>query len=73
VLRYTRLEPPERRAVQAAEDYRIWFLARLKAAANTLGLENDFPEKLVPYWHRLQQREGFKRALRAEQAEAGKN
>jgi glutathione S-transferase len=41
--------------------------------ATTLGLENDFPEKLVPYWHRLQQREGFKRALRAEQAEAGKN
>jgi len=96
VLRYTRLEPPERRAVQAAEDYRIWFLARLKAAATmtgeryvcadrftmadisfsyalllatTLGLENDFPEKLVPYWQRLQQREGFKRALRAEQAE----
>ena len=96
VLRYTRLEPPERRAVQAADDYRIWFLARLKAAATmtgdryvcagrftmadisfsyalllatTLGLANDFPEKLIPYWQRLQQREGFKRALRAEQAE----
>lgn len=96
VLRYTRLEPPERRAVQAADDYRIWFLARLKAAASmtgaryvcagrftmadisfsyslllatTLGLQNDFPEKLVPYWKGLQQRAGFQRAVRAEQAD----
>jgi len=37
VLRYTRLEPPERRAVQAAEDYRIWFLSRLKAASGMAG------------------------------------
>jgi glutathione S-transferase len=37
VLRYTRLEPPERRAVQAAEDYRAWFLARLKAASRMTG------------------------------------
>lgn len=37
VLRYTRLEPPERRAAQAAEDYRIWFLSRLKAAASMTG------------------------------------
>jgi glutathione S-transferase len=37
VLRYTRLEPPERRATQAAEDYRIWFLSRLKAAAGMAG------------------------------------
>jgi len=93
VLRYTRLEPPEKRVAQAAEDYRIWFLSRLKAAASmcgeryvcadrftmadisfsyalllatTLGLQNDFPAKLVPYWEGLQRREGFKRALRAE-------
>ena len=31
VLRYTRLEPKERRLPQAAEDYRKWFLARLRA------------------------------------------
>jgi glutathione S-transferase len=37
VLRYTRLEPPERRAVQAAEDYRVWFIARLRAAARMVG------------------------------------
>ena len=30
VLRYGRFEPPERRLPQAAEDYRKWFLARLK-------------------------------------------
>jgi glutathione S-transferase len=34
--------------------------------ATTLGLQNDFPAKLVPYWEGLQRREGFKRALRAE-------
>ncbi len=31
VLRYSRLEPPDRRLPQAAEDYRKWFLARLRA------------------------------------------
>ena len=31
VLRYSRLEPQERRLPQAAEDYRKWFLARLRA------------------------------------------
>ena len=40
VLRYTRLEPPERRAVQAADDYRIWFLSRLRAASTMVG--DDF-------------------------------
>ena len=30
VLRYTRLEPAERRLPQAAEDYGKWFLARLR-------------------------------------------
>jgi glutathione S-transferase len=37
VLRYTRLEPPERRLAQAADDYRLWFLARLKAASTMMG------------------------------------
>ena len=31
VLRYTQLEPPERRLPQAAEDYRHWFYGRLRA------------------------------------------
>jgi glutathione S-transferase len=31
-LRYTRLEPPERRVAQAAEDYALWFGARLRHA-----------------------------------------
>ncbi len=30
VLRYSQLEPPDRRSVQAVEDYRKWFVARLK-------------------------------------------
>ena len=35
-LRYTRLEPPERRVTQAAEDYALWFGARLRAAETML-------------------------------------
>ena len=31
VLRYSRMEPPERRLPQAAEDYGKWFSARLRA------------------------------------------
>ncbi len=30
VLRYSQLEPPERRLPQAVEDYSKWYLARLK-------------------------------------------
>jgi len=30
VLRYTLLEPPERRVPQVVDDYRAWFLARLR-------------------------------------------
>jgi glutathione S-transferase len=37
VLRYTRLEPPERRATQAADDYRKWFGSRLRAASTMVG------------------------------------
>ncbi len=36
VLRYRRLEPPERRAAQAADDYAKWFLARAKAVGPAL-------------------------------------
>ena len=35
-LRYTRLEPPERRVPQAAEDYAAWFGSRLRAAESLL-------------------------------------
>ena len=36
-LRYTRLEPPERRVPQAAEDYAAWFGARLRHAEPMMG------------------------------------
>ena len=36
VLRYTRLEPPERRVAQAAEDYKRWFLGRTRHAEAAL-------------------------------------
>jgi glutathione S-transferase len=95
VLRYTRLEPPERRATQAADDYRQWFGARLRAAATMTGDEfvcadrftmadisfayamklavnldmtELFPPKLVPYFEAMQARDGYKRAMAAEQA-----
>ena len=35
-LRYTRLEPPERRVTQAAEDYAHWFGVRLREAERLL-------------------------------------
>lgn len=37
VLRYTRLEPPERRLQQAADDYTQWFLSRLRHLTRALG------------------------------------
>lgn len=36
VLRYTRLEPKERRNPQVAEDYARWFMARLRAVDKAL-------------------------------------
>jgi len=36
VLRYSRLEPPERRNPQVAEDYSKWFLGRLRAVEAAL-------------------------------------
>ena len=37
VLRYTRLEPMERRLQQAADDYTQWFLSRLRHLTRALG------------------------------------
>jgi glutathione S-transferase len=37
VLRYTRLEPEERRLQQAADDYTQWFLSRLRHLTRALG------------------------------------
>lgn len=36
VLRYTRLEPPERRNTQVAEDYEKWFFGRLRSVETAL-------------------------------------
>jgi glutathione S-transferase len=37
VLRYRRLEPPERKLPQVAEDYERWFLSRLRKGLGRLG------------------------------------
>lgn len=95
VLRYTQLEPEERRNPQVAGDYAKWFLGRLRAVeaatanaetlcagrftaadivigyalrlAGNIGLAKDFGPNVTAYWARLQQREGYKRAVAAEQ------
>lgn len=36
VLRYTRLEPPEKRNPQVAGDYRKWFLARMRSVESAM-------------------------------------
>lgn len=36
VLRYSRLEPPERRQPQVVEDYSIWYLSRLRSVEAAL-------------------------------------
>lgn len=41
VLRYTHFEPPERQQPQVVEDYRRWFLGRLRSV-NTALMQNDF-------------------------------
>jgi len=40
-LRYTRLEPPERRLQQAVDDYTQWFFARLRCVEEAAG-EREF-------------------------------
>jgi glutathione S-transferase len=94
VLRYTRLEPEERRNPQVATDYAKWFYGRLRAIeaattkdetlcggrftaadisvgyalllASRIGLAKEFGPAVAAYWQRLQQREGYKRAVAAE-------
>ena len=96
VLRYTRLEPEERRNPQVATDYAKWFLGRLRAVeaaaanaetlaanrftaadivvgfalrlAENIGLAKDFGPNVAAYWQRLQQRDGYKRAVAAEES-----
>jgi glutathione S-transferase len=94
VLRYTELEPEERRSPQVAADYAKWFFGRLRGVeatvaksetlcagrftaadisvgyalllADNLGLSRDFGPAVAAYWRRLQARDGFRRALEAE-------
>jgi glutathione S-transferase len=95
VLRYSQLEPEERRNPQVATDYAKWFLGRLRAVeaatanvetlcagrftaadivigyalrlADNIGLSKDFGPNVAAYWRRLQTRDGYKRAVAAEQ------
>ena len=46
-LRYTRLEPPERRVPQAAEDYAQWFGSRLRNAETMIGSEFACAERFT--------------------------
>ena len=94
VLRYSQLEPDERKIPQAAADYARWFLARLRGIDNvvtttetlcagrftaadisvgyalmlaqSLGLHEQFPPAVAAYWQRLQERDGFRRAIAAQ-------
>jgi glutathione S-transferase len=94
VLRYTQLEPEERRSPQVATDYTKWFFGRLRAVeaataksetlcagrftaadisvgyalllAQRIGLSRDFGPAVAAYWQRLQARDGFRRAVEAE-------
>ena len=94
VLRYSQLEPEERRNPPVAGDYANWFLGRLRAVeaatgksemlcadrftaadivigyalrlAENIGLARDFGPNVGAYWQRLQQRDGFRRAVAAE-------
>ena len=94
VLRYSQLEPEERRNPQVATDYANWFLGRLRAVeaaaakgetlcagrftaadivigyalrlASSIGLAKDFGPGVAAYWARLQEREGYRRAVAAE-------
>ena len=95
VLRYTQLEPEERRNPQVATDYAKWFLGRLAGGrgrdgecgdavagrftaadivigyalrlAENIGLAKDFGPNVAAYWQRLQERDGYQRAVAAEE------
>ncbi|SDT20063.1 glutathione S-transferase family protein [Bradyrhizobium canariense] len=94
VLRYTQLEPEERRNPQVATDYSKWFFGRLRGLeaavtksetvcagrftaadisvgyalllARDIGLSENFTPGVAAYWQRLQARDGFRRAVAAE-------
>jgi glutathione S-transferase len=94
VLRYTELEPEERRQPQVAADYAKWFFGRLRAIesvvadneticagrftaadisvgyalllATRLGLSPQFGPAVASYWQRLKTRDGYLRAVAAE-------
>jgi glutathione S-transferase len=94
VLRYTELEPEERRNPQIVADYAKWFFGRLRGVeaavadremlcadrftaadisvgyalllAQQIGLSRDFGPAVTAYWQRLQARDGFRRAIEAE-------
>jgi glutathione S-transferase len=98
VLRYTRLEPVERRVPQVAEDYEKWFRGRLRGVdaivsshpyicadrftaadisvgyalmlAKSLSLDGHFSGAVKKYWERLEPRDGFKRAVAAQERAA---
>jgi glutathione S-transferase len=98
VLRYARFEPESRRQPAVAEDYKRWFLARLRTLepvlaarehlcagrftaadisvgyalmlAQHLGLHAQFTPAVAAYWKRLQTRDGYQRALEAQEAAA---
>jgi glutathione S-transferase len=98
VLRYSRLEAPERRQPQVVEDYTRWFLARLRTLeprleqheflcadrftvadisvgyalllAEHLGLAARFKPATAACWTRLRERDGFVRALVAQESAA---
>jgi glutathione S-transferase len=94
VLRYSQLEPQERRNPQVAGDYAKWFFGRLRAVeaalgraetlcadrftaadisvgyalrlSENIGLAKDFGPNVSAYWQRLRQRDGYRRAVAAE-------
>lgn len=98
VLRYSEMEPEERRQPQVVADYSKWFLARLRVIetltatseflcagrftaadisvgyalllAQRIGLSAQFGPAVTAYWARLQSRDGYLRAVAAEN-EAG--
>jgi glutathione S-transferase len=98
VLRYGRFEPIERRNAQVEQDYRRWFLARLRVIdpilssqpylcagrftaadisvgyalmlAEYLDMAPEFSAAVSQYWHRLQQRDGYSRAIAAQNTSA---
>jgi glutathione S-transferase len=96
VLRYSKLEPEERRNPQVVGDYAKWFLGRLRIVetitaasdyicagrftaadisvgyalllADRIGLSEQFGPSVAAYWQRLRTRDGFLRAVAAENA-----